>query len=41
MHKILLDNVLNCFQLTTLGIMVSFIDAFRLEICSQDAMTSK
>ena len=38
MQKTLLENMLNCFQLTTLAIMVLYVDALRLEMLSQSAM---
>jgi hypothetical protein len=39
MQRTLLENVLNCFQLTTLAIMISLVDAPHLEILSKGAMT--
>ena len=38
MQRALLEDVLNCFQLTTFAIMISLIYAFSPEILSQDAM---
>ena len=38
MQRTLLEDVLNCFQLTTLAIMISLIYASSPEILSQDAM---
>jgi hypothetical protein len=38
MQRTLLENVLNCFQLTTLAIMISLVDAPHLEILSKSAM---
>jgi hypothetical protein len=35
----LLEDVLNCFQLTTLAIMIPLVDASHLEILSKSAMT--
>jgi hypothetical protein len=39
MQRTLLEDVLNCFQLTTLAIMISLVDAPHLEILSKNAMT--
>jgi hypothetical protein len=39
MQRTLLENVFNCFQLTTLAIMISLVDAPHLEILSKNAMT--
>ena len=39
MLRTLLEDILNCFQLTTLAIMTSLIYAFRPEILFQNAMT--
>ena len=38
MQRARLEDVLNCFQLTTLAIMISLIYASSPEILSQDAM---
>ena len=38
MQRTLLEDVLNCFHLTTLAIMISLIYASSPEILSQDAM---
>jgi hypothetical protein len=39
MQRALLEDVLNCFQLTTLAIIISLVDAPHLEILSKGAMT--
>jgi hypothetical protein len=39
MQRTLLEDVLNRFQLTTLAIMISLVDAPHLEIFSKIAMT--
>ena len=40
MQRALLEDMPNCFQMTTLAVMISLIYAFSPEILSQDAMAS-